>query len=323
MTVTVRRANPIDHPGLLGLLADASEAIAASSSFWSSFDRSGGLPSATTLARWDAATGAIWFVAEIAGRPVGMTRAMMLPVPPIYAAALGPPALLLDECHIAADAPPEIGSLLLRATEAALREAGAALMVASSAAPGRWREVLDTAGYRPTTLYLGKVGSSPDAPSSGLVRPAGEADLPDIVAASATCRTLLMRLNRFWIPHAEADARFGGWMRHSLTLADRDMVVGRSGYIVVQPVSPLLLPAAFGAGSIGVIDDFFNADLADEARLAADATEATALLEAAEAAFARRGVCGALAVCPAAWRSKADLLHAHGYRLAKQWMIKS
>lgn len=322
MTVSVRRANSIDDPGLFALLADAAGAIAASSSFWASFDRSGGLPPAATLAGRDAATGAFWFVAEMDGRPVGMTRAMMLPVPPIYAAALGPPALLLDECHIVADAPPETGPLLLQATEAALREAGAALMVASSAAPGRWRDLLDAAGYRSTTLYLGKVGFASSEPPPGLVRSAGEADLPDMVAAGATCRALLARLSPFWIPHAEADARFGGWMRHSLTLADRDMVVGRAGYIIAQPVSPLLLPAAFGAAGIGVIDDFFSADLADEARLPADAAEAKALLAAAEAAFARRGIRAALAVCPAAWRSKADLLLAHGYGLAKQWMIK-
>jgi hypothetical protein len=45
-------------------------------------------------------------------------------------------------------------------------------------------------------------------------------------------------------------------------------------------------------------------------------------LAAAERAFARRSFTTALAVCPAAWASKAALLERAGYRTAKMWMLK-
>ena len=68
----------------------------------------------------------LWFVAEQAGRIVGITHAMLVPVPPIYDGAAGSPGLLLDDCFIAADAPSGTAEALLAAAEAALVAAGRA-----------------------------------------------------------------------------------------------------------------------------------------------------------------------------------------------------
>ena len=94
------------------------------------------------------------------------------------------------------------------------------------------------------------------------------------------------------------------------------------GYIITQPVAPLLIPAAHDISAIGVIDDFYDEDFAAVPGGASDGTTAVDLLSAAESAFARRGVSAALAVCPAAWTSKVALLEAQGWRTAKLWMLK-
>ena len=81
----------------------------------------------------------LWFVAEHAGRIVGLTHAMLVPVPPIYDGSAGSPGLLLDDCFISADAPSGTGEVLLAATESAVIAAGAPRLIASL----RW---LDTIG---------------------------------------------------------------------------------------------------------------------------------------------------------------------------------
>ena len=45
-----------------------------------------------------ASAGELWIVAELAGQIVGLTHAMLVPVPPIYDSAAGTPGLLLDDC---------------------------------------------------------------------------------------------------------------------------------------------------------------------------------------------------------------------------------
>jgi hypothetical protein len=154
------------------------------------------------------------------------------------------------------------------------------------------------------------------------VRAAGADDVPGIVKLSAEHRKTLARVNpRFWHIHPEADTRFDAWMRRSLTLTDRDMLVAVAagevqGYIIAQPVAPLLVPAAHEIAGIGVIDDFYDVDFADVG------SGGRNLLSAAESAFARRAVDSALVVCPAAWSSKVALLERMGYRAAKLWMLK-
>ncbi|MEO1018415.1 MAG: hypothetical protein AAFY56_12090 [Pseudomonadota bacterium] len=270
----------------------------------------------------------LWLLAEASGRTVGMTHTMMVPVPPIYEALSGPPGLILDDCFTTDDAPSGTAQTLLAATEAALRDAGAKLLLASCLAGGQWRSIFERHGYEPVTLYMGKVGFEiADLPTS--VRPAGADDVPGIVAASAEHRKILSQLNaQFWNIHPDANARFDRWMRRSLTLADREMFVSDApdevqGYIIAQPVSSLLIPAAHDINAIGVIDDYYDKDFANPSAAVSAESTAAELLSTAEGAFARRNVEAALVVCPAAWRSKISVLERRGYRTAKLWMLKS
>ena len=116
-------------------------------------------------------------------------------------------------------------------------------------------------------------------------------------------------------------------MRRSLTLPDRDMRVSGppdalEGYLIAQPASRLHFPPAHDISGTGVIDDFYHPDLADPSALANAGAGAMALLRAAEAAFAARGIGAAFVVCPAAWTSKVELLEAAGYATAMVWSIR-
>jgi len=269
----------------------------------------------------------LWFVAEQADRILGITHAVLVPVPPIYDSAMGSPGLLLDDCFISADAPSGTAEALLAATEAALRAAGALRLVASCPAAGPLRPLYERHGYEPVTVYMGKHRFSSGALPRG-VRPASAEDVPGIVKRSAEHRRMLARINpRFWHNHPAADRRFDAWMRRSLTLRDRDMfVMGGAhavrGYVIAQPISPLLVPAAHDVAAIGAIDDFYDADFADISTVSEGASSGANLLAAAESAFARRGVDSTLVICPAGWASKMSLLEQRGYWPAKLWMLR-
>ncbi len=268
-----------------------------------------------------------WLVAEDAGRIVGVSHTLKVPVPPIYAGAFGPPGLLLDDCFTADDAPPGTEESLLLATEAALRRSGAELLLASCLANGQRRSLLEQHGYRAITLYLGKAGFAADNTVAN-VRPATAADVPGIVAASAQHRDTLAQISqRFWQTHPEANGRFAAWMQRSLTLTDRDMFVDDeqgqvAGYLIAQPISPLLVPVAHDISSIGVIDDFYHADFAEINAVTNEGNGAANLLRAAESAFAARQVEATFVVCPAGWSSKISVLAQHGYQSAKVWLLK-
>ncbi len=274
-----------------------------------------------------AAARELWFVAEHAGRIVGVTHAMLVPVPPIYDGSAGPPGLLLDDCFISVDGPSGTAEALLAATEAALIAAGAPRLVVSCPAAGLLRPLYERHGYEPVTLYMAKHRLGPDARSSS-VRTASAEDVPGIVRRSAQHRSMLARINRrFWHIHPEADRRFDAWMRRSLTLRDRDMLVSVEagevrGYVIAQPIAPLLVPAAHEIAAMGVIDDFYDEDLADISALPNGGSSAESLLAAAESAFARRAIDSALVVCPVGWASKIALLEQRGYQTAKLWMLK-
>lgn len=270
---------------------------------------------------------ALWFVAEHANRIVGVAHAIMVPVPPIYDGSAGPPGLLFDDCCVAEDAPAGAADALLGATEAALNAAGAPSLIASCLAAGSMRRLYERHGYQPVTLYMVKHGfGSKELPST--VRPAETDDVPGIVALSARHRRTLAELRpQFWYIHPDADRRFDSWMRRSLTLTDRDMLVAGAagevhGYIIAQPCSPLLMPLAHEVGGLGVIDDFYDEDFADTSALPDGEGAADALLIAAERAFARRTFDSTFVVCPAAWSSKVAVLKRQGYRTAKLWMLK-
>ena len=331
MPPSIRPATPTDLPEMVDLLIrDGERRRSLDPKLWRL--------AADARTRIESACGAgfdssnsssreLWFVAEVSGQIVGITHAMIVPVPPIYEIAGGPPGLFLDDCFTTEDAPPDTAEALLVATEAALRASGASGLIASCPASGAWRPLYEHHGYEPVTLYMAKHGFSVHAVSPG-VRPARVEDVSGIVRLSADHRKTLAKLNaRFWTIHTEADSRFEMWMRYSLTLTDRDMIVataarGVRGYIIAQPVSALLISAAHDIRGIGVIDDFYDQDFANSSALSSGGATAGDLLSAAESAFARRAFKSALVVCPLAWTSKVSLLEREGYRTAKLWMLK-
>jgi hypothetical protein len=269
----------------------------------------------------------LWMLAEAGGRVVGVSHGMVVPPPPIYAVP-GRPGLILDDSFTLAEAPEGTARDLLAATEAGLKDMGAAGLIASSLEAGPWRPLFDASGYQPITFYMAKHGFATE-PAPASTRPAGAEDVPAIVRLSARHRATLQQLNaRFWPTHPGADRRFEGWMRHSLTLTDRDMIVTGPpgdvvGYAIAQPITALHIPAGHDLAPVGTVDDFYAIDFADVVSLTDGGRNAADLLAAAERAFARRGVQAALVVCPAAWASKKALLERQGYRTAKLWMLKA
>lgn len=265
-----------------------------------------------------------WLVADAGGEINGIAHTILLPVPPIYAGLSGAPGLIMEDCYVAGGAPDGVARSLFRAAEADLVEAGARILLASSVAGGAWAAEYAAANYAPLTLYLAKTGLDASSPAAA-VRKAQEDDVPAIVASSARNRNILFHLDAFWRPHPDADARFGNWMKRSLTLQDRDMFVpedGVQGYAIAQPATALHVPAASRVAGIGFVDDFFHADFADPGALENAGSGARALLGAAEAALAARGNGAALVVCPAAWASKIKALEKAGYATAITWHIK-
>lgn len=267
-----------------------------------------------------------WIVAEVDGKLVGIIHSMLLPVPPIYAGNLGDPGLLLPEYFVTQDAPAGTAEALVEEAEADLRAAGAKILLVSFVCDDEWHAVFRRRNYDPLTLYLSRSGFE-KATGPGDLPAASEDDIEGIVARSAEHRAILWELDKFWTPHADADARFGNWMRRSLTLPDRAMLVSGSsdsldGYVIAQPASRLHFPPAHDIFATGVIDDFFHRQYADPAGIQDGGAAAMALLQAAEASFAARGIGTAFVVCPAAWMSKFALLERAGYRTAMVWMIK-
>jgi hypothetical protein len=268
-----------------------------------------------------------WLVGETGANIIGVTRAMRVPVPPIYAGEFGAPGLLMEDCCVSVEAPPSTRADLLQAAEADLVRSGARMVIGTSVTRGDWENEYTRHGYEPVTQYFARVGLR-DAPVRPDIRQAHAGDVADIVAASAVNRQILQRLNpRFWRSHPEADDRFGSWMQHSLSLSDRDMFVARThgefrGYAISQPATRLHFPSPHDISSTGVVDDYFHQTVADPDGPSPHWAEGLALLEAAETARQKRGNTAVLVVCPAAWRTKIALLEEAGYRRAITWFVK-
>ena len=330
MPQTIRPATPDDIPRLVALLMlDAEERHARDGILWKV---AGDAPAQIETALTFALTAEqqpfrqIWQVADDAGRITGVVHSMLLPVPPIYAGSSGEPGLILPDSFAVSDAPNGTVDALLSAAEDALQEAGARIIVSSHVAGEDWQTGFEDRGYDPLTLYLSRTDLG-DAGMPAEVRPATADDVPGIVERSAENRKVLCGIDPFWEIHPEADTRFSAWMTRSLTLRDRDMMVmGTSdaleGYVIAQPASRLHFPPAHDISGTGVIDDYYHPELADPATLADGGERATALLRAAETAFANRGIGAAFVVCPAGWHSKIELLRAAGYETAMVWSIK-
>lgn len=267
----------------------------------------------------------LFLVAEANQQLVGVAHGMIVAAPPIYDVKVTP-GLVLDDCCTSPKAPDGTAEALLSAMETALRGIGATSFIASSAYDSPLHKLYTHHDYEPVTLYMAKHGFT-DRPLPPDVRLATNDDIPGIVTLSAAHRKTLQEINdRFWHIHPEADARFGMWMRYSLTLKDRDMYVataknGLAGYAIAQPIARLLIPLAHDAAHIGVVDDFYDTDFA-AIEGAPPASSAVHLLSAAETSFAKRGFPSALVVCPANWESKRTVLTQNGYKPAKVWLLK-
>ena len=267
-----------------------------------------------------------WLVAKASDDVVGIAHTVLLPVPPIYAGKFGPPGLIMEDSYVSKDAPEDTPSVLLQAAETDLIEAGAKVLLASSAVDGPWEPKFTAHSYEPLTHYLAKTGLIKDRHVDGARAVVAE-DVPAIVKSGAVNRNILFGLNAFWEPHADADTRFADWMTFSLELTDRDMFVseadgGLEGYIISQPATPLHFPAAHDISATGIIDDYFHIDFEDPHELKDTAHGAHTLLRSAEAALQDRGGDAVLVVCPAAWKSKIQLLESAGYETAVSWLIK-
>ncbi len=330
MTQIIRPATPEDTPRLVELLMlDAEGRHAEDAILWKMADDA---PAQIEKALTFALTAEqqpfrqFWQVAEDGGKIAGVIHAMMLPVPPIYAGSFGDPGLILPDSFVAPDAPSGTVEVLLAAAEETLHEAGARIKLASYVAGEDWRTAFEANGYEPLTLYLSRT----DLGDNGMptnVRPATENDVPGIVMRSAENRQILFEINPFWEIHPEADPRFSAWMTRSLSLRDRDMMVvgfpdDLEGYVIAQPASRLHFPPAHDITGTGVIDDYYHPELANPVSLDHGNAGASALLRAAEATFADRGMGAAFVVCPAGWTSKIELLEASGYETAMVWSIK-
>jgi hypothetical protein len=330
MTARIRVATPADVPDMVDLLIDdAQQRQRLDATLWSV----GGDAGASVAEALRFALGADeqpfrqkWLLAEAGTELVGIAHTMLLPVPPIYAGKWGEPGLMLEDCAVGSAAPTGTADALIEAAEADLTTAGARLLLASSVPDGQWQACYERHGYERLTLYLSKdLAGSSERPDE--IRAATEGDIPGIVMRSAENRRALAALDEFWTPHAEADTRFGNWMRRSLSLADRDMLLAGpaalpDGYAIAQPASRLHFPPAHDIAATGFIDDYFHAEYADPCVLRNGGQGAVALLLVAEAALVGRGFKCALVVCPAAWASKRSVLEGAGYRTALVWMIK-
>ena len=330
MTQTIRQATVDDIPRLVELLMqDAQERSTKDAILWKVADDA---PAQIEKALTFALTAErqpfqqIWQVARDGGLITGVIHTLMLPVPPIYAGSSGEPGLILPDSCVAPDAPSGTVEDLLVAAEEALHNAGARIKLASYVTGEDWRTAFNARGYEPLTLYF----SRNDLGDQGMpteVRKATEVDVPGIVACSAENRRVLFEIDPFWEAHHDSDRRFLAWMMRSLTLRDRDMMVmgapdDLEGYVIAQPASRLHFPPAHDIICTGVIDDYYHTELANPAARGPEKVGPSALLRAAETAFANRGMVAAVVVCPAGWTSKIKLLEAAGYETAMVWSMK-
>jgi hypothetical protein len=236
--------------------------------------------------------------------------------------------LLFDETCVSRSAPDGTLAALVDAAEREGAAMGAVIQLAACAAFQREkRRALETAGYVVVTEYLVKHGLADVSASQSSTRAASPADVPAIVAMGAAAQRALHHANaQMWKPHPDAPQRFGAWMQYSLTLPDRRILVHGasepSGFVIAQPVSAFHLPLTCERDHIGLIDDFWAPEFGTETARR-ELASARALLIAAESEFVRRSRTSAMAICPAAWHAKQDILRAHGYHDGNSWMLKA
>ncbi|MBP6013097.1 MAG: hypothetical protein KBA31_12795 [Alphaproteobacteria bacterium] len=241
----------------------------------------------------------------------------VIPPPPIYEGGIV--GVMLGHWTTSGGAAEQI----LAAAETHFHERRVTKLIGAAPAGGAMASALQQHAYRPTVHYMAKrlTNTTP----AEAVRTAAVSDIPALVAFNREARARLHEANPdFWLSHAEADTRFGLWMKFSLTMRDRSMLMSDPGpgFIIAQPASPIQLPITADAQTVGVIDDFHDATFGTSLRHERAGTSGAELLAAAENDFIARGKTAALAICPAAWTAKQALLVRAGYTTNHLWFVK-
>lgn len=331
MTVTIQVCGFVDLPVMLELLMeDARRRHSSNPILWAFDENSRGRIESILRNGFEDEQSRVreyWLMAKEGNKPVGITRSIIVPVPPIYKVEKAP-GLMLDECFVVDDAPSGTIEKLLDANENVLRDAGCGAFIASCCTGSSWRPILEENGYDPVTLFMSKNNFEKKAVSAP-ISVASDDDIPGIMARSAEHRQNISEANPvFWNIHPDAGSMFEKWMRISLTLEDRTMLVARvddeiDGYAIAQPVTPVQMPMTHDPAGIGVIDDFYHRDFKDRSDLKNAGAGAAELLKSAEGAFAEVGARAALVVCPDNWKSKKEFLRNNAYDTAKTWLLKA
>jgi hypothetical protein len=305
--MTFRKAQHSDIPLIAGLIRTERHATLSNS------------PTAIEAQiKRDIDTGQFEWLLAGTSTDTAVARIAVIPPPPIYDLKGGLAGVVLGTWHMTDIEP----------LDQHLRDRGAAMLVMDCAANDEpKRSQLETRGYIATTHYMLKTNLAAQAPSAA-IRQATERDIPDLVAFNREARARLHEANpAFWTSHPDAEARFGLWMKFSLTMRDRAMFVSEddtnlSGFIIAQPASPIQVPIKIDDAQIGVIDDFHCTTFGSALDRARDDTTGRQLLQAAESTFAAQDKTGAIAICPVTWAAKASVLEASGYKVHHTWFTR-
>jgi hypothetical protein len=326
MSLHVRRATATDVAAVVALLLeDAAERKTLDPRLWPLAANAADCVQQRFAKEVNGESQIRWLVAESSGALVGVVRAGVVPVPPIYQFAGQVASLLFEETYAAKSAPLDVYSALIAMAE---KETGTmnAISYLAACAPSQERKLraFEAAGYRIVTHYLVKHNLS-DHQLIDSVRPASPQDVPGIVALGARSQQSLCGANaRMWTPHPEAPTRFGAWMQYSLTLPDRRIFVSGAdpldGFVIAQPPSQFHLPLTAPNDHLGLIDDFWSTEF--DAAQTPNQASAKDLLATAEHEFRVRGRTSAMVITAAAPQPKQDFLRTSGYRDANAWMLK-
>ena len=259
-----------------------------------------------------------WLIVEEGPNLEATAHLAVIPPPPIYAGGIV--GIILGHWS----APGIAAERIIAAAEDHLLTKNVTKLIGAAPPQSPAARELERRGYKATTHFMTKahLTATPPAPS---LRPATESDIDALVAFNRVARVRLHEANpTFWTSHPDADQRFGLWMKFSLTMRDRAMLISTNGagFIIAQPSSPIQLPLTIDPEKVGAIDDFHDAAFGTSLTNEKNTPTGAALLAAAENDFIARGKTASLAICPAAWPAKQTLLTRAGYEVHHTWFVK-
>lgn len=248
-----------------------------------------------------------------------------IPAPPIYDLPGGHAAVTLGTWLSSEDLST---STVFDAVEEYKKSRGAAMLVTCLPRTDQETQaVANSRNYRATTDFMLKTGLV-SGPLQRGIRAASTDDIDHLVAFNEETRQRLHEANpQFWNSHPEARARFAFWMRMSLNMRDRQILVAMNeveptGFIIAQPASPIQVPLTLDDSRMGVIDDFHAMAFGSSLTKPSAHVDGRSLLAAAESELATHGKQEAIAICPSAWTAKQALLREAGYATLSTWFTK-